>query len=497
MSADRPEHSVHSQRLSRTQVLSYSAIYMPVSMVLLPVTVYVLPFYAELGISMYLMSAIIFAARLSDAFTDPLVGILSDRTKGPYGRRKPWVLLGAPLLMLSLYMLFVPGDAPSAWYFGFWIILLFLAFTIIDLPYFAWGAELTTDYDERTRITSTREQFHFIGNVTFNLLPLIAALLIFFAASNSDGLSTLFADFGDKFQAIMQTRAGHIDVILEWLAIFVLIAIPVTVATALILVPEPEQVAIPRKRPTFVKSLRVVRRNGPFMRLIICYTVSSLGAAVTGALSYFFVKHVIQVGELYPIYLLVYYLSSVVGLPIWTWLSNRISKHRAYICALIWFAIWACCIPFIPAGEFGLFLIIMCLKGSAVGALLALPAAMAADAVDIDSARTGENRAGLYFSIWGLLKKGSLAAGTAIGIAAAAWFGFNPTMDPALGGTEAGNSQSALLWLTLLYSIIPASIKFIAFPFMWRYPLTEARQTRIRDAIERRGRADIASQPTS
>ena len=108
-------------------IVNYSAMYMPVSMVLLPLGVYVLPYYVELGISLYTMSAIIFAARLSDAFTDPLIGVLSDKTKSRWGRRKPWIVAGAPLLMLSLYMLFVPPENPSAWYFGFWIVLLYLA----------------------------------------------------------------------------------------------------------------------------------------------------------------------------------------------------------------------------------------------------------------------------------------------------------------------------------------------------------------------------------
>ncbi len=480
--------------LSGFRIFSYSALYLPVSMVLLPVGVYVLPLYAELGISMYLMSAIIFAARLSDAFTDPLIGVLSDRTRGRYGRRKPWVLGGAPLLMLSLYMLFVPPDQPSAWYFGFWIVLLFLAFTIVDLPYFAWGAELSSNYDRRTLITARREQFHFAGNITFNLLPLVAGLLIYAASAGGlENVWTSLDDFTSRFQQVMQARAGHIDVILEWLAWFVLIVLPLTVFLALYFVPEARVQVQPRKYTNFVQSLRVIKRNGPFIRLMICYTVSTLGAAVTGALSYFFVKHVILAGELYPIYLLVYYASSVAGMPAWTWLSKKTGKHKAYIAALIWFAFWASWIPFIPAGMFGMFLIIMCFKGSAVGALLALPAAMAADAVDIDSARTGEQRAGLYFSIWGMLKKGSLAAGTAIGLAAAAFFGFDPTADPALGGTEQGNSQSALLWLALLYSIIPALIKLVAFPFMWRYPLTENRQRRIRARIERKNPAPEAT----
>ncbi|MEM7019783.1 MAG: MFS transporter [Pseudomonadota bacterium] len=473
--------------VSSFQIFSYSALYMPVSMVLLPVGVYVLPFYAELGISMYVMSAIIFGARLSDAFTDPLIGVLSDRTKGRYGRRKPWILAGSPLLMISLYMLFVPPDNPSAWYFGFWTVLLYLAFTVVDLPYFAWGAELSNNYNERTLITARREQFHFAGTISFNLLPLVAALLIYLSTVEYESIAAMLSSFSDEFQNIMKTRAGHIDVILYWLANFVMIAIPVGLVLALFFVPEPEQKVIARRKPKFIDSLRVVRRNGPFVRLMVCYTVSALGAAITAALSYFFVKHVVQAGELYPIYLLVYYASSVAGLPVWTWLSKRLSKHRAYVAALAWFAFWASLIPFIPAGEFGLFLVIMCFKGSSVGALLALPAAMAADAVDIDSARTGEQRAGLYFSIWGLLKKGATALGSAIGLVAAAFFGFDPMADPALAGTPEGNSESALLWLALLYSIIPALIKFIALPFVWNYPLTEARQQNIRARIERRG----------
>lgn len=484
---DSIDKAAPQERIGEARILCYSSLYMPVSMVLLPVGVYVLPYYAELGISLYAMSVIIFGARLSDAFTDPLIGVLSDKTNSRWGRRKPWILAGAPLLMLSLYMLFTPPESPTLWYFGTWIILLYLAFTVIDIPYFAWGAELSPVYDERTHITGRREQFHFAGTVSFNLLPLTAALLIYFSSVEGGSLVSMAENFTDQFQQIMKTRAGHIDIILYWLANFVVILIPVTIILALWFVPEPKQKVIVRRKATFLASLRVVRRNGPYIRLIVCYTVSTFGAAMTAALSYFFVKHVIQAGELYPIYLLVYYLSSIAGLPLWMKLASRVGKHKAFIVSIMWFAFWASWIPFIPQGQFGLFLIIMCFKGSSVGAILALPASMAADAVDIDSARTGEQRAGLYFSVWGMLKKGAGAAGGAIGMAAAAFSGFDPTADVSLAGTPAGNSENALLWVTLLYSIIPAAIKFIALPFIWKYPLTAARQQKIRAQIERRG----------
>lgn len=474
-------------RVSELTIVNYSAMYMPISMVLLPFAVYVLPYYVELGISLYAMSAIIFAARLSDAFTDPLIGVLSDKTKSRWGRRKPWIVAGAPVLMLSLYMLFVPPESPSVWYFGFWVVILYLAFTIVDLPYFAWGAELSPIYEQRTIITARREQFHFLGTISFNLLPIAAATVIFFSRADFSSVTELVQNFAGDFTNIMKERAGHIGVILKWLANFVLVLIPVTFLLAVLFVPEPAQKVIPRRKPKFIAGLRVVRRNGPFVRLMVCYTVSVLGSAMTAVLSYFFVKHVIGAGELYPIYLLVYYASSVLGLPLWTRLASRIGKHRAYIVSIFWFAFWASWIPFIPSGEFGFFLIIMCFKGSAVGALLAIPAAMAADAVDIDSARTGEQRAGLYFSFWGMLKKGANALGGAIGLAAVAFVGFDALADPDLARTAEGNSSSSLIMLAVLYSIVPAGFKLIALPFIWKYPLTEERQIRIRARLERRG----------
>jgi Na+/melibiose symporter-like transporter len=208
---------------------------------------------------------------------------------------------------------------------------------------------------------------------------------------------------------------------------------------------------------------------------------------MTGALSFFFCKHVIDAGEWYSVYLLVYYVASTLGLFFWMWLANRIGKHRTFIVLVIWYSVWASFIPFIPPGYFGVFLIIMTMKGCTEGAMLAIPAAMAADAVDIDSARTGEQRAGLYFSVWGMLLKGGGAIGGAIALLIVGWFGFDATADPSLARTTDGNSSLSLLMLALAYSIIPAAIKFLALPFIWKYPLTEERQKRIRQRLERRG----------
>lgn len=472
--------------LGEWRIGCYSALYLPISVALLPVGVYVQPHYAELGISLTVMATIIFFARFSDVITDPLIGVLSDKLHTPIGRRKPWILIGTPLLMLSVYMLFLPGEEPTILYFGFWVVMVYLAFTVVNLPYFAWGAELSPDYNERTKITGRREQFHYLGVVIATALPLVAGTLIYLAdPSNSFG--QLMSNVGDELGAVMEARAGNPGVILDWLAIFIMVALPVTVFFATSFVKEPDQIVIPRRKPSFLASLKVIRRNGPFVRLVVCYTVSTVGGAMTGALSFFFCKHVIDAGEWYSVYLLVYYLASTLGLFFWMWFAKKIGKHRAFITLVIWYSIWASFIPFIPAGYFGVFLFIMTMKGCTEGAMLAIPAAMAADAVDIDSARTGEQRAGLYFSVWGMLLKGGVAIGGAVALVVVDAFGFDAMADPALARTAEGNSSMSLLVLALAYSIVPAAIKFISLPFVWNYPLTEERQMRIRARLERRG----------
>ena len=470
------------KRVSEFSILCYGSLYLPVSMALLPVNLYVLPFYAELGIPLYAMSILIFCARISDAITDPLMGVITDRTNTRWGRRKPWIVIGTPLLMLSLYKLFLPPDAPTMWYFGTWMVLLYVAYTIIALPYYAWGAEMSDDYEQRTHISGRREQFHFAGNVSFNLLPLLAALAIYLDNSSGD-IAQMAANFSNEFQQVMATRAGNIDVILNWLANFVMFAIPATVVLALVFAPEPKQEEVAGERTTFIASLKIIRHNGPYLRIIFTYVVTTFGIALVAAGSYFFVKHVVKAGELYPLYILVYYTASVIGVSPWMAVSRKHGKHKTFIACVVWYSICACMLPFVPEGNFGLILFVMTLKGFSVAAMPTLAASMAADTVDIDFARTGEHRAGLYFAIWGFLRKGAYALGGAAALAAFAFVGFDPTADVAMALTPEGNSASSLFWLTMLYTVIPAAIHCAALPVMWRYPLTEARHRRLKQRI--------------
>ena len=443
--------------LSFAKMLTYGAVFMPLSVVGLPLAVWIPAAYAELGIPLGLIGTIFLVSRLSDAITDPMIGIASDRTRTRMGRRKPFMLAGIPLFMLSVYMVFVPPAEPSGLYLLVWISLLFLAATIMDLPYLAWGAEISLDYSERTRVAGIREQFHFVGTLTTISVPLI--------------VKTFFA-----VTALM--------VYLEWIGKIFLVTLPLTVVAAVLFVPERPPRTITRSALSLRERWMIIARNGPFKRLLFCYTISIFGSAMTGALSFLFVKHVLMVEDQYPLYLLVYYLSSIAAVPLWRRLADRIGKHRASIAAIFWYAFFASFLPFISPDRLGLALFIMCMKGGAVAALIFLPYSMAADAVDLDTLESGEERTGVYFAVWGIFRKAAYALGGAVAFWTLAFVAFNVQLDPTLSEAAGGNAASSKFLLACLYSIIPAGFWFLSMPFLWSYPLTEERQKEIRAQIE-------------
>jgi GPH family glycoside/pentoside/hexuronide:cation symporter len=152
------------------------------SVAALPLVLFVPAFYADdLGVPLAAVGLAIAASRLLDVVTDPLIGIASDRLGLAWGRRKPWIVLGTPLFAVSLWQLFVPGTEASVGSLLGWSALLYLGFTMIDLPHKAWGAELSSDYDERSRITSWRE-----GLSTGGQVVLLAALVGWGARGVSD-----------------------------------------------------------------------------------------------------------------------------------------------------------------------------------------------------------------------------------------------------------------------------------------------------------------------
>ena len=486
------QHAAERRRpLTTYTYISYGAPAAPLSLAGLPLAVYLPVIYADsdgFGLSLTVVGTILALSRISDVITDPLIGRLSDKWRTRWGRRKPWILAGTPIFGLGMWYLFHPPfEFSDMSLFGYtfsngylWLFatltVFYLGATIKDLPFSAWGAELSTNYNERTLIMSWKEVFNVGGALVSAFTP---AIILFFG-------------YDKPTEAVFA------------LVLMMCITMPLVNLNCLAVVPEWRVAEKEKQRIRIIDGLRVAAGNKPFVLLVAVFAFGSIGSAMTYSLSFFFVKHVLVAGELYGLYLAPYFLFQIAAVPLWFKLSQRIGKHKSTMWAVGWYALWSSFIPVIavtpaawyspfevthflgllPAsvqadavayfegvetGKFLFFIIIMCLKGSAIGALSALPFAMFADVVDVDTAKTGKRRAGEFMAIWSMTKKGAYALGIFIGLALVELWGFDALADPR----DTTNTSFALLMLACTYSVIPALFQFIGMPLLWIYPLTE------------------------
>lgn len=424
--------------LGATRLLAYGLPGLPLAVLGLPLYVYLPTFYAEdLGLSLAAVGAALLVARASDVVTDPLVGWLSDHGPGRRQRRKRLLWIGLPLLLLAVHALFMPPAGAGLWHLLGWSLLLYLGWTLVVLPYSAWGAELSADYHERSRITAAREGFVILGTLLAAAVPALAG--------EGDGLSGALA----------------------LLALAVLAGTPLALLAATLLVPEPA-----RYRPPvpWRRGLALLRENGPFLRLLAAYFLNGCANALPATLFLLFVGHVLQAEAQAGPLLALYFVAGVLSLPLWLRLGRRLGKHRTWSASMIWACLVFAWVPFLGPGDLWAFAAICLLSGLSLGVDMALPASMAADVIDLDRARGGGDRAGLFFGIWGMTTK--LALALAVGLAF-------PLLD--LAGFEAGtaNPPGALLALALLYAGLPVALKLGALALVWSFPLDEATQRRL------------------
>ena len=165
-------------RLRWSRALAYAAPGFALAIPLVPVFTFLPTLYArDVGLGLARTGTVLFVARAADFLLDPLIGLGSDRIETRFGRRKPWIVLGAIAAGAALVALFAPPAGAGARYLLLWLALLYFGFTAVQVPYTAWGAELVPDYNERTRIAGMREGLTLAGIVATGALPVLAALV--------------------------------------------------------------------------------------------------------------------------------------------------------------------------------------------------------------------------------------------------------------------------------------------------------------------------------
>jgi Na+/melibiose symporter-like transporter len=338
-----------------------------------------------------------------------------------------------------------------------WLTVMMLGSTLISLPYGAWGAELSPDYHQRSRITASREVYVLAG-------LLLAAFVPFMVES------------------LGETDTGSV---LEALALTIVILLPISVALVLWRVPEPQFAA--HAKVSLKQGMRHMLRNGPFKRILAIILLVTFGEAFRNALSLFFMSDVVGITNRGTAYLY-YFGTGLLAIPIWLGLGRRIGKHRAFATAMISVSVISVSMFFLEYGQHGLFMALFTAKGFCFGALQFLPLAMLADVVDVDSLRSGGRRAGAFFAISGMTGKMATAFGSGVAGNMLALAGFDPSRGPGANGPQ------ELLALAGLYAIAPAIFFCAALSLLWQYPLTAEHHARLQAELADQSAPDLGDE---
>lgn len=459
MSQIEPSPEPTQPPLSSFTIWTWASVGLPLAMIGYPVGIYLPDLYSgEMGVSLTAIGTMLMFARFTDAITDPIMGFASDKIETRFGRRKPWIAAGVPTMLIGIWMLFNPTVGVSQWYLLGWYAFMTLGATLIGLPYRAWGAELSSEYHTRTRITSANEVFVILGLIAAAAVP-----------------------FGIHF---LYPEGLTSSAILRGLALVLLFLLPVI--TGLVLWRVPEVPIDTRARPIGLrKSLSLISRNGLFRLLLLIEILVMGGENFRNALSLFFMRDVIGigVGRIASMYIL-YFCVGLAAIPVWTALAKRWGKHRSLGTAMLVVSVVSVWIFTLDRGDFVAFYVLFSAKGFCFGAFAYLPRAMLADVVDVDTARTRSARPGSYFAVLGIVTKVAAAIGTGLSLIIVGWVGYVAQR----GGDAAGlvNSAYALRWLGILYALVPTALFLVAFHLAWTYPLTQERQQKFEAGIKRR-----------
>ena len=439
VSDDRSE----TDTLSRQSLLAYSLPGLVTAIPTIPVFTLVPAFYAgQVGIGLALTGLLLFLSRAFDVITDPLIGRIADRA-GNRGMRR-LILLGALLAAPALVLLLAPpaGAGPA------WLLLtstcLYLGWTLIQIPYLTWGARLSSDYHQRTRLTSGRELAAIIGILLSGSLPVLLGL---FGLAEAERM----AAFG---------------------IIAVLVGIP---AFTLLL----RKVPSPAPFRKAAHDWRGITRNRLFLRLLLAWFINGLANGIPAVLFPLYCLHVLGVSdETRNLLLAVYFTSAIIGIPAWLAVSRRTSKHYSWSLAML-----LTCPAFVVAawlgpGDTAVFTVVCILTGLCLGADLALPPAIQADVADWDRLRFRRNRTAGLFAFWNMGSKLALAAAAGLALPLAGMLGFDQG-EPADG---------ALRYLAMIYALLPCVIKIIAILLVRKLPLTPIRHAAVINRLQRRDR---------
>jgi len=403
------------------------------------------------GLSAALAGIALMVGRLWDAFYDPIIGYISDRTKTRMGRRRPFMLGGAIPLFIAMIIMFtnpalVIGSGISQTVLFIYTMIVYIilctAYSTINIPYSSLGPELTTDYNERTSLNGYRFGFAAVGTL---LGAGLALPIVALAPDKNLGF------------VLMGTIFGTVLLVSALITVFAVRESPAVK---------------PAKSMGFVKTYTEVFKNKPYDFILVVYILHIIGITIASGIVIYYFKYVLGAEDMTTFAMLIFIGVAMLFIPVSVIMSKRTGKKLVYGTGFVIMAVGLMMMFFLGHTQGIAFnLIMMAFLGIGMGLLYAMPYAIVADSIEYDYLGTGERREGAFFGIftWGL-KMGQAAASLVMGMTLEA-MGYVANAIP--------QAASAQLGIRLFLGPIPAAVFLLAAVVIYFYPITEKRYKEI------------------
>ena len=411
----------------------------------------VLVFYLTdtLGVTALAAGLVVTAAKVWDVLVDPWIGERSDRTLAATGTRRTWMRVGALALPVAFVVTFaVPtGLAPTA--SGTWVFFAFLAtataFSLFQVPYIALPAELTDDYDARTRL------------LTWRVVVLSLSILLFGAGGP------------------LLRRAGGDDEVLGYLIMAVVAGLVIGAGMFVATFTAPRGVAAaPRERRSlragYAEGIAALRRSRPFRDLLSAFVLQGLATGIMLAGANYVAVWVLHSEDALTFLFLALIGPAVLCAPLWGRLSRRIGKERGFLIASSLFAIASASLLGMLWAPGAWVYAPVALAGAAYAGMQSLPMAMLPDVISHDARRHGDGRAGSFGGVWTAGETAGMALGAALLTVVLAVTGYIEST----GSTVVVQPGAAVVGIVVSFSLLPAALVLLSLVPLGRYPLRRA-----------------------
>jgi len=394
--------------------------------------------------------------RIWDAINDPLFGLLSDRIRTRWGRRRVLLLFGSvPLGLTFIFLWLVPpfGQAGMAFYYAIVFILFDSAFTVVHVGYNSLTPELTSDYDERSSLNGYRMVFSIAGTLGAIILATVLCLYI-------EDQRTLYT--------ILGVGLGIISIIPP------LIVFSITTERTSDELPDP----MPLR-----KALPQTLGNLPFRMVMGLYLLSWTTASILAAVLVYFANYYLLVPDQANYFVLVAQGAAILFIPGVVQVSKKLDKRRAFILGTITWAVVLLGIFTVGEGQVGLAYMLAALSGFGIATAYVIPWAMIPDVVEYDQIRSGQRREGSYYAFASFFQK--LATGLALwGMGQA--LALTGYITPQDGAQMTVQPESAVQAIRYFIGPIPAALLILAILFAWWYPISrESHQATLEELATR------------